>query len=174
MKRFLCMAIIIFLFIPRIMAQTEKGKWMINPEITTFGVGGTDNDKSKSNRFNFGLGFKGGSFIYDDLLVNVGIGFDINKQEKWKDNSLQLSGGLKYYILSHLFLGAEIGYEREWLREYEGDKTLKNNYFFFGADLGYAIFITPNISIEPAIYWKHSFADRLNQYGFKVGFGLYF
>ena len=104
MKRFLCMAIIIFLFIPRIMAQTEKGKWMINPEITTFGVGGTDNDKSKSNRFNFGLGFKGGSFIYDDLLVNVGIGFDINKQEKWKDNSLQLSGGLKYYILSHLFL----------------------------------------------------------------------
>ena len=154
--------------------QTERGRWKFDPQITAFNVGGSDNGHGKNNKFKMGLAFNGGSFVYDNLLLNIGIGFQVDKQDSYKNNNLQFSAGMKYYILSRLFLGGEFGYERKWYRDYDASYTRKNNYVFFAADLGYAIFITRNFSIEPALYWKHSFADRLNEYGFKIGFGLYF
>ena len=176
MKRIAHIIVLLLLPVSTLMAQTEKGYWMINPHLSTFGISGTDTDHKKPNRFNFGLGFKGGTFIYDDLLVSFGAGYNLDMQKKqWKENSLQLNGAVKYYFFSHLFLGAEIGYEHNWTN-YIGStqKTQKSNYYYVGADLGYAIFITRNISVDPALYWKYSFIDRLNQYGFRLGFSLYF
>ena len=176
MKRIAYIALFLFSFASGLMAQTEKGYWMINPQLTAFSTGSTDTDSKQPNRFNFGVGFKGDTFIYDDLLVSFGTGYNLDMQKKqWKENSLQLNGSVKYYFFSHLFLGAEIGYEHNWTRySGTGQKTQKSDYYYVGADLGYAVFITRNISIDPALYWKYSFIDRLNQYGFRLGFSLYF
>lgn len=40
--------------------------------------------------------------------------------------------------------------------------------------MGYAIFVSHNISLDPAVYWKHSFTDKFNQYGIKMGLSVYF
>ena len=157
-----------------ISAQTEQGYSFLNPQFTAFDLSGTNNDLNEDNRFKLGMGFKGGNFLYDRFALLVGIGFNIDRQNDYRDNSINLNTGLRYYLFSKLYLSAELGYDKVWLREYSSDITRKRDYFYFGADLGYSIFVSQNVAIEPDVYWKYSFTDRLNEYGFKIGFSVFF
>lgn len=123
-------------------AQIEQGHWLLNPQFTAFDLSGTNNDLDKDNRFKLGMGFKGGNFLYDRLALLVGVGFKVDRQSDYKNNSLTLNTGLRYYLISKLYLSAEIGYDKVWLREYSSDITRKRDYFYFGADLGYSIFVS--------------------------------
>lgn len=174
MLRKLSIIIGLFYFFLSASAQTEQGYWLLNPQFTAFDLSGTNNDLDKNNRFKLGMGFKGGNFMYDRLALLVGIGFNIDRQNDYKNNSINLNTGLRYYLFSKLYLSAELGYDKVWFREYSSDITRKRDYFYFGADLGYSIFVSQNVAIEPDIYWKYSFTDRRNEYGFKVGFGIFF
>lgn len=173
-KKYLFFLICLFCFIATTYSQTEKGYWVFNPQFTAFDLSGTENSLGKNDRFRLGVGVKTGNFIADNLAFIVGAGFQIDKQDNYKSNSLDLSTGLRYYLFSRLFIGAEIAYQKQWMRDYNSDRTRKPDYFLFNADIGYAIFLTHNISLEPGVYWKYSFADEYNQYGIKLGFGLYF
>ena len=83
------------------------------------------------------MGFKGGNFLCDRLALLVGVGFKVDRQNDYKDNSINLNTGLRYYLFSKLYLSAELGYDKVWLREY-------------------------------------SFTDQRNEYGFKIGIGVFF
>ena len=156
-----------------ISAQTERGHWLLNPQFTAFDLSGTNNDLDKDNRFKLGMGFKGGNFLCDRLALLVGVGFKVDRQNDYKDNSINLNTGLRYYLFSKLYLSAELGYDKVWLREYSSNITRKRDYFYFGADLGYSIFVSQNVAIEPDVYWKYSFTDQRNEYGFKIGIGVF-
>ncbi len=174
LKKSLFSLICFFCLIVTTNAQTEKGYWFFNPQFSAFDLSGTENSLGKDDRLRLGIGVKTGNFIADNLAFIVGAGFQIDKQDKYKSNSFDLSTGLRYYLFSRLFLGAEVAYQKQWIRDYDNEKTRKPDYFLFNADIGYAIFLTHNISLEPGVYWKYSFADKYNQYGVKIGFGLYF
>ncbi len=174
LKKTVLLFICLLSFITTMNAQTEKGYWFFNPQFTAFDLSGTENSLGKNDRFKLGIGVKAGTFIADNLAFLAGAGFQIDKQDLYKSNSLDLSTGFRYYLFSRLFLGAEIAYQKQWMRNYESENTRKRDYFLFNAELGYAIFLTHNISLEPGVYWRYSFADEYNQYGVKIGFGLYF
>lgn len=164
----------LFTLILGMQAQTEAGRWMFNPQLTAFDLSGTENSLGTGDRFKLGVNFKGGSFIAENLAFLVGVGFQIDKQDNYKDNRLDLNTGLRYYLFSHLIIGAELGYQKGWIREYGGGKSRRPDYLTFGAELGYAIFLTQSVALEPGVYWRYSFTDKYNQYGVKVGFGIYF
>ena len=96
-----------------ISAQTERGHWLLNPQFTAFDLSGTNNDLDKDNRFKLGMGFKGGNFLCDRLALLVGVGFKVDRQNDYKDNSINLNTGLRYYLFSKLYLSAELGYGLE-------------------------------------------------------------
>lgn len=167
------LSVMILLLPVCVMAQTNKGDWVINPEITGFGLSSTENSDNSKRRFNLGIDLNGGKFIADNLAFMIGAGFEIDKQSNLKNNRLDLSAGLRYYVFSRLFVGAGLSYEKKWERSLDGQTKRSPNYFMFGADLGYAIFLTRNISLDPGVYWKYSFADKYNKYGIKIGFSIY-
>ena len=82
-------------------------------------------------------------------------------------------GSIRYYTLTTLFLGVNAGYTHAWYKP-KGSDSQCRDYLYVGAELGYAIFVSQNISLDPAVYWKHSFTDKFNQYGIKMGFSVYF
>ena len=43
-----------------------------------------------------------------------------------------------------------------------------------GTEIGYAFFINRSVTIEPALYYDHSFKDaNYSTVGFKLGLGIY-
>ena len=68
---------------------------------------------------------------------------------------------------------SEYGYTHAWYKP-KDESSACDDYLYVGAELGYAIFVSHNISLDPALYWKHSFTDQLDQYGLKVGLSVYF
>ena len=173
-KKYLVFLLLLWIGIEGISAQTEKGVWMLNPQFTAFDLSGTENSSNQSDLFRLGVGFKGGNFLANDLLLQTGIGFQIERQGGYKNNALDISVGLRYYILSRLFMGAELGYEQQWIRNNGVSHYRHPSYLIFGLEAGYAFFINRTFAFEPGIYWEYSFIDRFMQYGLKLGFGVYF
>lgn len=157
-----------------VQGQTQKKCWVINPQISAFDLSTTKNSFDKDDKFSLALDFDGGTFIADNLALLVGAGFQVEKQGDYEDSRLNLGVGLRYYLFSRLFLGADLAYQKLWLRGYEGTDRRRPDYFMAGAELGYAIFVAYNVALEPAIYWKYSFADEYRQYGLKLGVAVYF
>lgn len=141
-------------------AQFEKGKWVVNPSVTGLNLSyNTGTDKAS-----FGLEAKGGAFLMDNVALLVGAG------AQWKGGGSDLyalSVGGRYYISKvGVYVGADLNLNREnWNG---GDKTRLG----FGAEAGYAFFLSRTVTIEPAVYWDVN-KDR-SEFGLKVGFGLYF
>ena len=109
----------------------------------------------------------------DNMAILVGIGGDFAWNKEYKDNSIDIVGSIRYYTLTTLFLGVNAGYTHAWYKP-KGSDSKCRDYLYIGAELGYAIFVSQNISLDPAVYWKHSFTDKFNQYGIKMGFSVYF
>ena len=105
MKKFFTLAICFFCGILLSQAQISRGTTYINPQISGFNISGTDNNKSKKDKFNFALDIKGGNFISDNLAVIVGLGMDLESQEKYRNSKIDVSAGFRYYTLTTLFIG---------------------------------------------------------------------
>ncbi len=154
-------------------AQILKNRWVFNPQVTAFNLGSTRTRDTGNDTFDLGLKVEAGNFIADNLAVLVGLGGDLAWNKEYKNNRVDVLGGLRYYTLTTMFIGVNMGYTHEWTKN-QGESTKKRDYLYVGAELGYAIFLTQNISLDPALYWKHSFTDQYDQYGLKMGFSVYF
>ena len=75
-------------------------------------------------------------------------------------------GGRYYFSKIGLYLGADVNVDR-WDRG-----TSDDTKFSFGAEAGYAFFLSRTVTLEPAVYWNVN-GDR-SVFGLKVGFGFYF
>ena len=98
---------------------------------------------------NFNLNAKGGYFIIDNLAV--GVNFGIERQDQ--TNSTLSAGNFgvfgRYYIMGKIFAGAGIGVVNT--RSDVGTVTNKTNYTQINLHGVYALFLNPNIAVEPAL-----------------------
>ena len=143
-------------------AQFEKGKWIVNPSISGLGLShNTDTDKTS-----FAIEAKGGAFLLDNvaLLVHAGAAWNNGGSDT---DVYTLGVGGRYYVSNiGIYLGADVNVDRwDW-------GTSDDTKFSFGAEAGYAFFLTRTVTLEPAVYWNVN-SDR-SVFGLKVGFGFYF
>ncbi|MCD8181873.1 MAG: porin family protein [Bacteroides sp.] len=141
-------------------AQFEKGKWFVNPSITGLNL----SYNTDTNKASFGLEAKGGAFLVDNVALLVRAG------AKWQGGGTDVYtlgvGGRYYFDAIGVFLGADLNINRwDWDG---GDRTRIG----FGAEAGYAFFLSHTVTIEPAVFWDVN-KDR-SEFGLKVGFGFYF
>lgn len=143
-------------------AQFEKGKWIVNPSITGLGLShDTGTDKTS-----FGLEAKGGAFLLDNVALLVHAGAAWNNNGSDTDVYRLGVGGRYYFSQTGIYLGADFNLDR-W--DWGGSDDTK---FSFGAEAGYAFFLTKTVTLEPAVYWNIN--DDRSVFGLKIGFGFYF
>ena len=74
--------------------------------------------------------------------------------------------GRYYFSKVGIYLGADVNVDRwDW-------GEIDDTKFSFGAEAGYAFFLSRTVTIEPAVFWNVN-SDR-SKFGLKVGFGFYF
>ncbi|AHF13522.1 hypothetical protein BARVI_00200 [Barnesiella viscericola DSM 18177] len=154
-------------------AQILKNTWIVNPQVSGFNLGSTHTQETGNEAFDLGLKVEAGNFIANNLAFLVGLGGDFSWNKEYNDNSIDLMASIRYYTLTTLFIGVNTGYTHAWNKP-KGGSSVCRDYLYVGAELGYAIFVSPNISLDPALYWKHSFTDKFDQYGLKIGLSVYF
>lgn len=143
-------------------AQFEKGKWILNPSISGLEL----SHDTGTDETSFGLEVKGGAFLLDNvaLLVHAGAQWNAAGSDL---NIYTLGVGARYYFSKvGLYLGADVNVDR-W--DWDGIDDTK---FSFGAEAGYAFFLSKTVTLEPAVFWNVD-SDR-SKFGLKVGFGFYF
>ena len=143
-------------------AQFEKGKWILNPSISGLGLShNTETDKTS-----FGIEAKGGAFLLDNVALLIHAGAKWNEKGGDTDVYTLGVGGRYYFSKIGLYLGADVNVDRwDW-------GTSDDTKFSFGAEAGYAFFLSRTVTLEPAVYWNVN-GDR-SVFGLKVGFGFYF
>lgn len=140
-------------------AQFEKGKWTFNTSVTGLNFLYNTDEKDAS----FGLGAKGGAFLADNVALLVGLG------AQWQPGPdfYTASVGARYYFdRIGVYLGAEAN-----LKSYSGEH-IDYTRVGFGAEVGYAFFLSRSVTLEPAVYCDVN-KDRA-LVGLKLGFGIYF
>ena len=141
-------------------AQFEKGKWFVNPSVTGLNL----SYNTGTEKMHFGLEANGGAFLADNVALLLHAGADW--QGGGADHYKLGVGGRYYFDAIGIYLGANVNLNHSvWM----GDKVTRVG---FGAEAGYAFFLSRTVTIEPAAYWNVN-GDR-SKFGVKVGFGLYF
>ncbi|MDE5702955.1 outer membrane beta-barrel protein [uncultured Bacteroides sp.] len=143
-------------------AQFEKGKWIVNPSISGLELShNTGTDKTS-----FGIEAKGGAFLLDNVALLVHAGANWNAEKSNADIYTLGVGGRYYFSKVGIYLGADVNVDRwDW-------GEIDDTKFSFGAEAGYAFFLSRTVTIEPAVFWNVN-SDR-SKFGLKVGFGFYF
>lgn len=138
-------------------AQFEQDKWYMNTTLSSLGLHYSGNDK-----FSFGIQGRGGYMLKDNIMLLGQVGYE----HKSEVDNIIIGGGARYYIVQNgLFLGLNANYAHS--KEF--------NDFKPSFEVGYAFFVTKNLTIEPSVYYEQSFKDHnFSEVGFKVALGFYF
>ena len=143
-------------------AQFEQGKWIINPSLT-----GLNFSYSNSEKAQFGIGAKAGTFLAEGIALMVEASADWSKPI---DVYTIGTGGRFYFNKTGVYLGAGID-----LNRYRMKGGHSGTEWGLGIEAGYAYFLSKTVTIEPAVYYKWRFNDSdLSKFGIKIGFGFYF
>ena len=144
-------------------AQFEKDTWYLNTSFTELGL-----THSKSEGTRFGFQASGGVFLVDNLALLVS--FKGHYVKHGTDESM-VGTQLRYYF-SECGVYGGLGLSYKHLSAGSFDKSL----VCFTPEVGYAFFLSRNLTIEPAVYYDLSmnhFKDY-SKFGIKLGFGYYF
>ncbi|GAB6981722.1 hypothetical protein [Prevotella dentasini] len=160
MKKRLLLLATAFLLTLGVSAQFQEGKGYLGASVTGF-----DLHYNGQDGFNLGVEAKAGYLAWDDVMLLATVSAEHNGSEAVADH-IALGAGARYYITQNgLYLGANC-------------KFLHANHSYNdvmpGAEVGYAFFINRSVTIEPAVYYDHSFKNSdYSTIGFKVGLGIY-
>lgn len=140
-------------------AQFEQGKKYIGASLSGLSLSYNGSEKST-----LGLQAKGGYLFAEDWMAVGQLEY-----EKHKDVSamFSLGAGLRYYIVQNgLYLGASLSYL------HAGDAY---DDFRPSVQIGYAFFLSKTVTVEPEIYYNHSFKSHsdYSTIGLKIGLGIY-
>lgn len=140
-------------------AQFSQGKGYVGASLT-----GLNMSYSGSSKFSLGLEAKAGIFFADNWMALGAIGYNHSGAEGVHD-TFSAQVGARYYIVQNgLFLG--LGAKYNHAKHY--------NDLMPGAEVGYAFFINRSVTLEPAVYYDHSFKNSdFSTVGLKVGVGVY-
>lgn len=139
-------------------AQFEKGKGYLGASLSNL-----DLSYSGLKKGHFGIGVKAGYLFADDWMATAQLSYD-----KQKDVPYTLSAGIgaRYYIVQNgLYLGASATYKHRY----------QYNDFMPSVQVGYAFFISRTVTIEPEIFYEHSFKSHkdYSTVGLRLGIGVY-
>lgn len=141
-------------------AQFQKGKGYLGASVTGF-----DLHYNEGDGFNIGLEAKAGYTFTDDWMLLGMASMEHNGNDAVADHFSIGVGGRYYIIQNGLYLGANCKYIHA-----------NHNYndVMPGIEIGYAFFINRSVTIEPAIYYDHSFKNSdYSTVGAKIGLGIY-
>lgn len=141
-------------------AQFESGKQYCGASLT-----GLNLSYNGSEELSLGIQAKAGYFFEDDMMLLA--------QAEYKHSGLE---GVKDYWA----LGAQGRYYIEQNGIYLGTgmkliHTGSYNDVMPGVEVGYAFFVSKQVTIEPAVYYDQSFKNHsdYSTVGVKVGIGIY-
>ena len=141
-------------------AQFESGKQYIGASMT-----GLNLSYNGSQDLNLGIQAKAGYFVEDDWMLLGQAEYNHSGLEVVKDY-FSVGAQARYYIEQNgIYLGA-------------GMKLIHTgsyNDVMPGVEVGYAFFVSKQVTIEPAVYYDQSFKNHsdYSTVGVKVGIGIY-
>jgi hypothetical protein len=180
----------------------QKGTFYFNTNTTNvsfnhFSVGHKKGDKTQSLT-RFGLQGTGGYAISEHLGIAAGVGFQYGKMEGSSLSVFSFNGGVRYYVIPNLYLsgmmvvGATSISEGGNLSDLTGDgddgdddsgsvsSSMKGHTFGVDLGVGYSIFLTPRIALEPNISYSIGISNKmenkefkLNSLTFNIGFTIF-
>lgn len=155
------------------MAQTEKGRFRVGGDVDLSFLN-SDFDKNDYKVSEFNLDLNGGYFLINDLSLDVGLFYNREKVDGYKDADSQLGAeiGARYYLPFKLVFGASFD-----VIVYDSGESVTGTGFNLKA--GYAWFVKDNIAIEPGVQYRIGLSDeddgtKCNNFGVKVGLSFYF
>ena len=137
----------------------EQGKFYVGASTSSLNL-----SYHKSNDWSLGLQAKAGYLFLDNWMV-VGM-LDYRNIGSGSSVTTQLGAGARYYFSSN-------GIYASLLAKYA--HTTGFDDFQPEISAGYAFFLNRHVTLEPEIYYEHSFKDTdYSGFGLRLGFGYYF
>ena len=147
-------------------SPTDKGHFIVDGSVF-FSINNSktegDGIYSENNSFGLGISPKAAYFVIDRLALGLETSFGYADRENTNfdgettsRNSTGISVGpfARYYLVNGLFgqASAGIGYSRS---NSQGNVS-KSESFRYQLGVGYAIFLGPQVSLEPIVSYRHS------------------
>lgn len=141
-------------------AQFESGKQYCGASLT-----GLNLSYNGSEELSLGIQAKAGYFFEDDMILLAQAEYKHSGLEGVKDYWALGAQGRYYIEQNGIYLGA-------------GMKLIHTgsyNDVMPGVEVGYAFFVSKQVTIEPAVYYDQSFKNHsdYSTVGVKVGIGIY-
>lgn len=141
-------------------AQFESGKQYCGASLT-----GLNLSYNGSEELSLGIQAKAGYFFEDDMMLLAQAEYKHSGLEGVKDYWALGAQGRYYIEQNGIYLGA-------------GMKLIHTgsyNDVMPGIEVGYAFFVSKQVTIEPAVYYDQSFKNHsdYSTVGVKVGIGIY-
>lgn len=159
MKKISIVLVLLFTVLA-VRAQFQAGKAYLGASLT-----GLNMSYNGQDGFNFGVEAKAGYLFEDNWMVLGQAGLNHYGSDAVADN-FTAGVGLRYYIIQN---GLYLGLNGKFVHDYHS-----YNDVMPGAEVGYAFFINRSVTIEPAVYYNHSFKNSdYSTVGLKIGLGIY-
>jgi hypothetical protein len=163
-KIFLAFVFVSTLFIS-LQAQTEKGDWM---------VGGRIDLNTGDNSTQIGFTPAVGYFVINNLAIGGNVLIDYNKSADIKVTNLGIGPFVRYYFTESKIrplLQVAVNFINTKIKSPLGSESNTGTNLFLGG--GAAIFINPNVSLEPIIGYSNTKYKNFEGSGaFSFGFGF--
>jgi outer membrane protein W len=166
MKKILLITLVALLGTATANAQIAKGTTISLARVT--GLDFTYTSLDDNSRTDFGLDGAVGYFVIDNLALVGQLGFAYTKTKGFDANSGFLFGfGARYYFVKTAF--AQVAYAGQKLK----DVDLAN---YVALNVGYDIFISDKVFLEPAVSYQKGFSDvdKSSTFGLSFGIGIVF
>ena len=164
---------VIMTLVALMMAMSMNAQKYLNESETPFGQGkfyvaaslsNLNLNYSKASEWSFGLGAKVGYMFLDNWMV-LGV-LDYNNVSNGTIVTTELGAGARYYFDK---IGLDLGITAKYAHAKNFDD------FQPEFNVGYSFFLNRHVTIEPELFYKHSFKDKdYSGFGLRVGFGYYF
>lgn len=141
-------------------AQFESGKQYCGASLT-----GLNLSYNGSEELSLGIQAKAGYFFEDDMMLLAQAEYKHSGLEGVKDYWALGAQGRYYIEQNGIYLGAGVKLIH----------TGSYNDVMPGVEVGYAFFVSKQVTIEPAVYYDQSFKNHsdYSTVGVKVGMGIY-
>ena len=141
-------------------AQFREGKGYIGASVT-----GLDLHYSSNDKLSLGVEAKAGYLFRDNLMLLGEASLQHSGRDEVADKYTVGVGGRYYIQQKGIYLGVNC-------KMLHADHNY--NDLMPGAEVGYAFYINRSVTIEPAVYYDHSFKNSdYSTVGLKVGIGIY-
>jgi len=148
----------------------DHGRLFINPQITGLDISQIKQEDYKTGiNTSFALGM--GVLLTERMAIIGNFGMQINNQNDQRNNSFQVEGGIRLYLIKHWYAQGMIGYQKNIGNNIASTK--RPDFVPISAETGISIFANKWFAIEPGVYWKYSLADTYRRFGFKLGLAFY-